>query len=134
MSCPHYVDFTRTCITRFPRVLEYSSYLVCESDEYQNCLAFIALKSGFLCKYHQACLEDVAANMPTFVKLFVEDEKTMRLFKSMVEKYCGSETQHRECACFKLFEQGIKPPTELLPDGRKMRLRDLIFKKEFVVE
>jgi hypothetical protein len=72
--------------------------------------------------------------MPALVKYFIEDEKTINLFKSMVEKYCACESMHRECACFKLFEQGIHPPTELLPDGKKLRLRDLIFKKEIVID
>jgi hypothetical protein len=134
MSCPHYIDLTRTCIQHFPRVLEYSSFTVCESEHYQDCLAYIALKTGFLCPYHNQCLEDLVADMPAIVKYFIEDEKTMKLFKSMAGKYCTSETNHKQCACFKLFEQGIHPPTELLPDGKKIRLRDLIFKKEIVVE
>jgi len=134
MACPHYVDYTRTCIGRFPRVLEYTSFVVCESDDYQTCLPYIALKSGFLCRYHVQCLEDLVTEMPALVKYFIEDEKTINLFKSMVEKYCACESMHRECACFKLFEQGIHPPTELLPDGKKLRLRDLIFKKEIVID
>ena len=48
--------------------------------------------------------------MHILVKKFVEDEKTMELFKSMVEKYCTSEKNHSQCACFKLFKQSIHPP------------------------
>ncbi len=134
MSCPRYVDYTRTCIKSFPRVLEYTSFTVCESENYQECLAYIALKTGFLCRYNVQCLEDLVTEMPLFVKYFIEDEKTMKLYKSMVEKYCTSEAKHCECACFKLFEQGIHPPTELLPDGKKIRMRDLIFKKEIIID
>jgi hypothetical protein len=134
MSCPHYVDFTRTCIRHFPRVLEYSSYTVCESEDYQNCLAYIALKTGFLCPFHLSCLEDLTTGTPIIVKYLIENEKMVKLFKSMAHKYCTSEENHRQCACFKLYEKGIHPPTELLPDGRKMRLRDLIFKRELTIE
>jgi hypothetical protein len=134
MSCPHYIDFTRTCIQHFSHVLEYSSYSVCESEEYHSCLAYIALKTGFLCKYSNQCLEDLVTDMPALVKFFIEDEKTVKLFKNMVEKYCTSEENHLRCACYKLYEQGIHSPTELLPDGKKIRLRDLIFKKEIFVE
>ena len=134
MSCPHYNDYTRTCIQYFPRVLEYTSFTVCESEGYINCLAYIALKTGFLCKYNTQCLEDLVADMPIFVRFFIEDEKTVKLFKSLAEKYCTSKENHSTCACFKLFEQGIHPPAELLPDGKKIRLRDLLFKKEIIVE
>ncbi|HVQ00523.1 MAG TPA: hypothetical protein VMT57_03310 [Candidatus Thermoplasmatota archaeon] len=134
MSCPYYVDFTRTCIEHFPEVREYSSYSVCESEGFTSCLAYIALKTGYLCKYHKQCLLDLITEMPILVKFFIEDEKTVKLFKSMAEKYCTSEENNVRCACFQLFEKGIHPPTELLPDGKKIRLRDLLFKKEIVVE
>lgn len=97
-------------------------------------MAYTALKTGFLCKYHSQCLEDLVADAPLIVKFFIEDEKTVKLFKSMAEKYCTSEINHRQCACFRLFEQGIHPPTELLPDGKKIRLQDLLLKKDIIVE
>jgi hypothetical protein len=134
MGCPHYIDFTRTCIQHFPRVLDYSSFKVCNSEEYDKCLAYICLKTGFLCKHNEQCLEDLVTKMPILVKYLIEDEKTVRLFKSLAKKYCTSEENHRRCACFHLFEQGIHPPAELLPDGTKIRLRDLLFKKEIYVE
>ncbi len=115
-------------------MIEYSSYTVCESEGYTNCLAYIALKTGFLCKYSSQCLEDLVGQMPILVKFFIEDDKTVKLFKNLAEKYCTSTENHSTCACFKLFEQGIHPPPELLPDGKKIRLRDLLFKKEIIVE
>jgi hypothetical protein len=134
MRCPYYEDFTRTCIQFFPRVMNHTSFTTCESDKYQNCLAFIALKSGFRCKYQNLCLEDLVLNVPILAKFFVEDDRTVKLFKSMTEKYCSSEQGHGSCACFKLLEQGIHPPVELLPDGKKFRLRDLLLRREIVVE
>jgi hypothetical protein len=134
MSCPHFIDFTRTCIEHFPNVLEHPSYDVCSSEEYQNCLAYICLKTGFLCKYSKYCLEDILTKMPILVKYLIENEKTVKLFKTMAEKYCTSEENHSTCASYKLFEQGIHPPVELLPDGTTLRLRDLLFKKEIVVK
>lgn len=134
MSCPYYEDLTRTCIQFFPRVMNHTSFSTCESDSYLNCLAYIALKSGFRCKYQNLCLEDLVLNVPILAKFFVEDDRTIKLFKSMAEKYCSSEKNHVNCACFKLLEQGIHPPVELLPDGKKFRLRDLLLKKEIVIE
>jgi len=134
MSCPYYEDLTRTCIQFFPRVMNHTSFSTCESDNYLSCLAYIALKSGFRCKYQNLCLEDLVLNVPILAKFFVEDDKTIKFFKSMTEKYCSSEQNHANCACYKLLEQGIHPPVELLPDGKKFRLRDLILKKEIVIE
>jgi hypothetical protein len=134
MSCPYYEDLTRTCIQYFPRVLNHTSFSTCESDNYVNCLAYIALSSGFRCKYQNLCLEDLVLNVPILAKFFVEDDRTIKLFKSMAEKYCSSEQHHVECACYKLLEQGIHPPVELLPDGKKFRLRDIILRREIVIE
>jgi len=134
MGCPHYIDYTRNCIQYFPRIIEYPGFDTCDSDNYCNCLAYIVLKSGFVCKNQNQCLEDLVGAIPPLVKYFIEDNKTIQLFKSMVEKYCSSKENHVQCACYKLFEQGIHPPAELLPDGKKIRLRDIVFKKEIVIE
>jgi hypothetical protein len=134
MGCPHYEDYTRSCIQFFPHVLNYTSFDTCESDKYFNCLAYIALKSGFRCKHLNQCVEDLVEAIPPLVKYFIEDDKTVQIFKSMVEKYCSSKEKHDQCACYKLFEQGIHPPAELSPDGKTIRLRDLLFKKEIVIE
>lgn len=134
MSCPYYKDFTRNCIQYFPRVVQHSDFKTCESDAFKNCLAYVALQSGFRCKYQNNCLEDLVLEVPLLAKFFIEDHKTIQLFKQMAEKYCSSEQNHVNCACFKLWEQGIHPPTELLPDGKKLYLRDLIFRKEIIIE
>jgi hypothetical protein len=134
MSCPHYQDLTRTCIQYFPRVVSHSDFSVCQSEAYTDCLAYIALSAKFHCKYQNNCLEDLVVNIPLLAKLFIEDDRTIRFFKQMTEKYCFSEKNHSSCACFKLWEQGIHPPVELLPDGKKFRLRDILLKKEIILE
>lgn len=72
--------------------------------------------------------------VPILAKFFIEDHQTIELFKTMVQKYCSSEQNHVNCACFKLWEQGIHPPVELLPDGKKYRLRDLLLRRQIVLE
>jgi hypothetical protein len=134
MGCPYYQDLTRTCIQYFPRVVRHSDFQICESDKYPDCLAYVALKSGFRCAYQNNCLEDLVLHAPFLAKYFIEDDRTIKLFKSMVEKYCSSEKNHMNCACYRLWAQDVHPPVELLPDGKKFRLRDLILKKEIVVE
>ena len=135
MSCPYYQDLTRDCIQYFPRVVKHADFSVCQSaDKYTDCLAYVALSSGFRCKYQNNCLEDLILNQPLLAKLFIEDDRTIQFFKQMSQKYCSSEQNHLNCACFRLWEQGIHPPVELLPDGKKFRLKDLIFKKEIILE
>jgi hypothetical protein len=135
MSCPYFQDLTRECIQYFPKVVEYSDFSVCQSsDKYSDCLAYVALHLGFRCKYQNNCLEDLVLNQPLLAKMFIEDDRTIQFFKQMTQKYCSSEQNHMNCACFHLWEQGIHPPVELLPDGKKFRLRDLIFKKEIILE
>jgi hypothetical protein len=134
MSCPYYQDYTRECIQYFPRVISHPDFSVCLSDSYSDCLAFVALHAGFRCKYQNSCLEDLVLNQPILAKLFIEDDRTIQFFKQMTLKYCSSEQNHVNCACFRLWVQGIHPPVELLPDGKKFRLRDLIFKKEIILE
>lgn len=135
MGCPYYDDYTRNCVDFFPRVMKHSDFSICQSsDKYSDCLAFVALKSGFRCKYQNNCLEDLVMNQPLLAKFFIEDDRTIQFFKQMTQKYCSSEQNHLNCACFRLWEKGIHPPVELLPDGKRFRLRDLIFKKEIILE
>ncbi len=134
MSCPFFKDLTRTCIQHFPKVVKHSDFSVCESDGYQNCLAYVALSAGFRCTYQNNCLEDLILNQPLLAKFFIEDDTTIQFFKQMTQKYCSSEKNHVNCACFKLWEQGIHPPVELLPDGKKFRLRDLILRREIILD
>jgi hypothetical protein len=134
MGCAYYQDLTRTCIQYFPRVVQHSDFKVCQSEDYADCLAYIALKSGFRCPFQNNCLEDLVLHAPILAKFFIEDDRTIQLFKRMVEKYCSSEQNHLNCACHKLWVQGVHPPVELLPDGKKFRLRDLVLKKEIVID
>jgi hypothetical protein len=134
MSCPYFKDFTRNCVEFFPKVMANTSFSTCESDKYVDCYAYFALQSGFQCKYQDYCINDLTTNIPFISKLFVENDVAMQLFKDMIAKYCSSKENHVNCACYKLHEQGVKPPLELLPDGRKFRLRDILLHKKIVLE
>jgi hypothetical protein len=134
MSCPHYKDFTRMCITSFPNIRTHMDLTICGSENYKNCLAYAVLQKNFRCKYLDKCVDDAVKNIPQLIKYFVEDDKTIKIFKDIAEKYCTSELKHAQCANFKLFEEGIQPPFDLLPDGKKIRLRDIVLKKEIIIE
>jgi hypothetical protein len=134
MSCPYYQDYTRECIQSFPKVMSHTSFSVCESEKYVNCYAYFALQAGFQCKYQDYCVNDLTSNIPIIARLFIENDVAMQVFKDSIQKYCSSKENHVYCACYKLHEMGIKPPVELLPDGSKFRLRDIILRKKIVLE
>ena len=134
MGCPYYQDYTRTCVQFFPRVVQHPDFQVCESDKYVNCLGYFVLQKDFRCKYQNNCLEIMAKELPWILKFFVEDAKVKRFFRQAVDKYCSSKQNHILCANYKLLEQGVKPPLELLPDGKKLRFRDILLKKEITLE
>jgi hypothetical protein len=134
MNCPHYQDFTRMCITSFPNIRTYMDLTICDSEDYKDCLAYAVLQKNFRCKYLDKCVDDAIKNIPQLIKYFVEDDKTIKIFKKIAEKYCTSELKHAQCGNYKLFEQGIQPPFDLLPDGKKIRLRDIFLKREITIE
>ncbi len=91
MSCPYYEDFTRLCITRFPHIRNYTSFETCQSESHTNCLIFNVLQKKFNCKYLERCALDAIKGVPPLLKYFVEDDKTMRIFREIVVTYCTVE-------------------------------------------
>jgi hypothetical protein len=134
MGCPYYEDFTRLCITRFPRIKNYMSFETCQSENHTNCLVFNVLQKKFNCKYLERCAEDAVKSIPPLLKYFVEDDKTIKLFKEIVVKYCTVPEKHATCANYKSYEQGIQPPIELLPNGKKVKISDILLRKEIVID
>lgn len=134
MSCPYYEDFTRLCITRFPRIKNFMNFSTCQSEQPDNCVVYIVLHKPFNCKYLDRCAEEAMEEIPLLLKYIVEENTTIQLFKRILLKYCTSEQKHAECANFKSLEQGIEPPIELLPNGKKIKITDILLKKEITIE
>ena len=134
MGCPYYEDFTRLCITRFPNIKNYTSFETCQSEKHTNCLVFNVLNKKFNCKYLERCAEEAVKGIPPIVKFFVEDDVTIKLFKEIVVKYCTVEERHSQCANYQSYEQGITPPLELLPNGKKIRISDILLRKEIIID
>ncbi len=134
MGCPYYQDYTRMCIGFFEQIVQYPGFNTCETEKYQDCLAYIVMQKEFKCKYLKNCVSDSVKNIPLLVKYFIEDEATIKIFKEIVEKYCTVESKHSQCANYVLFEQGKQPPLDLLPDGKRIRVRDFLLKKEIIIE
>ena len=134
MSCPYYKDYTRMCIQYFPQVVYRADFPVCESEKYHTCIAYITISNKFRCKYLQRCSEKASTDMPLLAKYIFSDKTSLKIFEEILVKYCTSEPHHVNCAGYKLFEQGKEPPPGLLPDGKKIRLRDIILKRELTIE
>lgn len=134
MGCPYYQDYTRTCIEFFPRVIQHSDFMICGSEAYHSCLAYVVLQKDFRCKYQNDCLEMMVQDVPWMLQFFIQDEKVKKFFREVIDTYCSSIQNHVLCANYKLLEQGIIPPVELMPDGRKLRFRDILFKRELTIE
>lgn len=120
MSCPHYIDYTRNCIQYFPRVIEYFGFDICDSNDYQDCPAHIFLKSGFICKNKNQCLENLINKNPLLLKYFITRKTTTTLLKSIIEEYCSSKEKHICCTRYKIIEMGLRYPVGLLPNGKKI--------------
>lgn len=134
MGCPYYEDFTRLCITRFSHIKNYMSFETCESDKYTNCLVYNVLQKKFNCKYLEHCAEEAINGIPVLLKFFVEDDMTIKLFKDIVVKYCTVTEKHTQCANFQMYEQGLQPPLELLPNGKKIKITDILLRKEIKID
>jgi hypothetical protein len=134
MGCPYFEDLTRLCITRFPHIKNFTSYDICQSPSYVNCLVYNVLQKEFNCKYLERCAEEAVKGIPPLIKFFVEDDKTMKLFREIVVKYCTVEEKHTQCANYKMYEQGLQPPLELLPNGKKVRISDILLRKEISID
>jgi hypothetical protein len=110
------------------------SFETCESDKHLDCLVYNVLQQKFNCKYLQRCAEDAIGGVPVLLKYFVEEEMTIKLFKEIVLKYCTVEERHIQCANFQMYEQGLQPPLELLPNGKKIKISDILLKKEIIID
>jgi hypothetical protein len=134
MNCPLYEDFTRNCIKKFPEFIEFPTFALCESDEHTKCLAYLIYNSKFFCKHLISCGNAYKKNVPKIITNMLGDMETREIFYKLIVQYCLSQKNHLTCAKFKIYEQGEIPPLNLFPDGKKVHITDLIFKRKIIEE
>jgi hypothetical protein len=132
VSCPLYQDFTRTCISKFPDFLEFPTLDLCESDEYNGCIAHLIFTSTFMCRYLTDCGNAYKKKVPKLITKMLGEKETRELFYRFSAQYCISQENHRNCAKYKLLAEGRVPPINLFPDGSKSSLVDVLLKRNLI--
>ncbi len=112
MSCPLYEDYTRNCIKKFKEIVNITSFKICDSENYKECLFYIAIQTPEKnCKYSDNCIktffESLKEKSLIDVKYFIQTGK----------KYCLDIENRKKCARYKRYETDKKTITNLLPDG-----------------
>ena len=132
MVCPLYIDFTRNCIEKFPDFLVFPTFDLCESDDYNECLAYLILNSSFSCPYLISCGKEYKKTLPTIVKKLLGEKETRNIYHKYAVEYCTSQENHVNCAKYKLFSEGKTPPITLFPDGRELNPLELVVKRKVI--
>lgn len=133
MTCPLYYDITRHCITKFPQIVKYSNYDICETDDYKNCLHFIVFNSKFRCKHMTKCISYFKENTPDFIYILFNDEKMLKAIKDFTVFYCLSEENCKNCENYKRLDSGKKPIKFKFPDGKR-HLMGILLKKKITID
>jgi len=112
MSCPLYKDFTRECVKHYNRILQFSSYNICESDNYDECPLYnIINKKVQCCEYTPACDEKMDFGNWDYEYL-----------KYVANNFCFYGRKG-DCAIYKLRTEKKAIPRALQPDGRMIEGR-----------
>lgn len=133
MVCPLYVDFTRTCINKFPMLVKVTTFEVCESDQYEKCQIYMICTSAFNCEFLEQCTNQYIEKLPKFVTNIFMTENGVKEMTDVLIDYCLSPEKSKTCAKYTVFCKGEVPPINLLPDGRKITPFDILFKKKISV-
>jgi hypothetical protein len=112
MTCPFFKDFTRECVKEYKRVIQVTTFDVCESGNYVECSIYNMITDKVeKCEYTYVCDQDVNFAGVDFERL-----------KYIGNKFClhGNEGN---CAIYKLRKAGKELPKNLSPDGHIMNLK-----------
>lgn len=133
MGCPLFVDDTRECITRFPNIIKFISYDLCESDKYTDCNFYQTINSNYMCKHYDKCINTYLENIPESVKKILPEKNTYKTMRNIKDNYCLSEKNHNNCERYKKIRIGETPSIRIFPDGKSHYL-DIIFGREITIE
>jgi hypothetical protein len=132
MGCPLYRDFTRTCIEKFPDFLMFPTFELCDSNDYNECIAHLIYYSPFVCPYLIPCGNAYKNNVPKVITKMLGEKETREMFYKYTAYYCISKENHTKCAKYQLLVEGKTPPINLLPDGSKSSIIDVILRRKII--
>jgi hypothetical protein len=112
--------------------LEFHNYDLCVTDRYTECLAYLVYNSPFACKYVTTCGKAYKHGVPKLLMNMLNEKETRDIFYNLSVQFCLSQDKHNTCAKYKIYEEGKVPPINLLPDGSKSGLIDLLLKRKLL--
>jgi hypothetical protein len=122
MSCPLFQDNIRICEDKFPHLLQDVSLDYCQSDEYSICPFYRILeKNQPYCKN----IEECGHHLHRLNSVVHHNTDTFKKIKHLVFNYCLSEKKD-ECARLKKIVNGDNVPNDLLQDGSRLKIKDII--------
>ncbi len=134
MSCPLYVDFTRMCVKKFPAFVRFSTFQICESEQYIDCPMYQICIRNYLCEYISKCSDQYNEKMPKLIQAIFKDKKSYEtMLHEIWMKYCFSVENSKKCARYHIHANGETPPLTLMPDGQMMRPFDILFKRKQII-
>lgn len=111
MACPMFIDYCRECLNKID-FLPANTLNYCETDRHTDCPFFRTINdAGVHCGYIEKC--------PAYKHFGVRD---FEKFVKMTNQYCLSEN-NVNCERFKLRKEGREVPSDLLPDGAKIDIK-----------
>ena len=113
MTCPMYKDYTRECVENYNRVLQVSSFDICETDKYNECPMYnIIMRKVECCEYTPECDKEMNFGIWDFEHL-----------KYIATNFCF-RGKKGNCAIFQLRNAGIEVPKGLQPDGKIVEVKN----------
>jgi len=134
MSCPFFVDSTRMCVVRFPDIVKFTAFETCQSEQYIDCPIYLPFNNSFNCEHLNYCIKQRLEETPQYVQNLFMGGEAHRLVKDIQIKYCFSPQNSKTCMRYSLFLKGEIPSSNLMPDGRKINLLDLIKRRKLIIQ
>ncbi len=111
MSCPLYEDFTRTCISQFKALVNFSDFDFCDSEKYVDCIFYKTITyPEKVCTFAKQCIE-MHLDIPTG-----QFQMDINGLNQMAKHYCFSENR-KNCAIYQRYQSGKEVSPFLHPDG-----------------
>lgn len=122
MSCPLLQDNIQGCKEKFPHLVQDVSLDYCQSNEYKICPFYkIIINNQSFCENIEKC----GHHLHRVNSVVHHNTDTYKRIMNLVFNYCLSEKKD-ECARLKKIKSGDEVPNDLLQDGSRLKLKDIL--------
>lgn len=122
MSCPLLKENIRECESKFTHLLKDVSLNYCQSDDYSICPFYKIIEEK---QPYCENIEDCGYHLHRLNSVVHHNTDTYKRIMHLVFNYCLSEKKE-ECARLKKKKKGYNVPNDLLQDGSRLKLKDII--------